>query len=491
MKFEEHYKNSKLFFVGSWLLLLGFVGFWLQGIYQDKLEEWRTNLSLYWVKSVEGVERQKMITMVQKGAAYGVDSLFSPKMLHLPDKAVYGELRQENHQQEINGSRTTIATSIIIKDSVQSSSILDSSFLNMLTSGRGKTTIQTTVESSDSVTAAELDWEVFQYLQLDIKKVQAAFEALLEGEGLLVNYQIKSLGREVENNPKDPFMTKTLTGEQYTLVVTPNTSYLLQQMGWEFCFAFLLLFIIAAAFYYNLYHLRKQQELVLLKQDLISNMTHELRTPIFTVSAALEALDSFKGLENPTRTQEYLDISKKEVERLASLVEQVLHTTLLGREALHLEVQEIAIEPWLKGIVQTFQIPLEQQEASLEWHLDNPHLTWKIDPLHWSNVVYNLLDNALKYRTTTPPHIVLAIQESASTIQLKVQDNGRGIPSAYVGQVFEQFFRVPQGDQHTIKGYGLGLHYVQMIVQQHEGSIQVQSQEGEGTTFIITLPKAS
>lgn len=249
-----------------------------------------------------------------------------------------------------------------------------------------------------------------------------------------------------------------------------------------------LLSVISAAFYYMLHHLKAQHQLVQMKNEFISNITHELRTPIFTVSAALEALDNFKGLDNPERTQEYLSISKNELNRLSILVEKVLTTSLLEQSTLPLTKERVALLPLVQQIVHSFKLQLEQENATLIIHPSSPHLQAYADKIHLTNVLYNLIDNALKYRSACPPHIDILLQAHQQHLKISIRDNGIGIPEAYVETIFNKFSRVPQGNQHNVKGYGLGLNYTAHIIALHGGTISVDSQVDQGSTFIITLP---
>ncbi|MBL4649478.1 MAG: HAMP domain-containing histidine kinase [Aureispira sp.] len=251
-----------------------------------------------------------------------------------------------------------------------------------------------------------------------------------------------------------------------------------------------MLVVITATFYYILNNLKEQNRLVTIKNDLISNITHELRTPIFTVSAALEALESFNGLENPERTKEYLTISKNELNRLSILVEKVLKTSLFEQDALEINYEVFLIAPLLQTISNSLKLQLEQENASLEI-LSLDHIQVRADKIHLTNVVYNLIDNALKYKANRPTQIRINVLDTKTQTQIIVSDNGIGIPSNYIDQVFKKFFRVPQGNQHNVKGYGLGLNYVSNIIQQHKGNVRVESEEGKGSQFTISLPKHS
>jgi two-component system phosphate regulon sensor histidine kinase PhoR len=491
MTFEQRYRNSKLFFGASLLLLVGFLGFWLHGVYQEKLEDWNTAVSLEWVRVVKGVESESFSDLLRTVGAPGVSLQGS---VPLDGRSVEGQV---------------FTTEIILQDSTDQIELPDDSakgrtLSNNLLQGKiasvflqkewtiGSDTVfsETLPSTAQQFTIDIQDGQlnILQRFQLDTAEVGVRLAAALEQAQLHGAYQLLDLGK-TDSSFQDPFVTRTALGRSYRLKIAPASGYLIYQMLWELLLALLLLATIAAAFYYNLYHLRQQQELVLLKQDLVSNMTHELRTPLFTVSAALEALQRFQVLQDPVRAQEYVAISKKEVERLSLLVEKVLEMSLLEQGKQLLQVESIAATLWLEDIVQRFKITLEQQQARLEWNVTPVDLTLQGDRLHLSNVLYNLIDNALKYSAQQPAVIQVAIRQTDKTL-ITVQDNGEGISEAFQRRIFEQFFRVPKGNVQTVKGYGLGLYYVRHIIEQHGGTIQVKSQLGKGSTFKIVLPNS-
>ena len=331
-----------------------------------------------------------------------------------------------------------------------------------------------------------------EILFLDTSLVKSSLDKGLALAQLPIRYQIRSLKDSVkeESFVNDRFFTQTATGQKYRLEISKPRSFILKRMWFEFLMGFLLLVVIIATFYYILNNLKEQNRLVTIKNDLISNITHELRTPIFTVSAALEALESFNGLENPERTKEYLSISKNELNRLSILVEKVLKTSLFEQDALKINYEIFPISPLLQTISNSFQLQLEQENAHLEiLCLDN--LQVRADKIHLTNVVYNLIDNALKYKANRPTQIRIEVLNTEKQTQILVSDNGIGIPAIYIDQIFNKFFRVPQGNQHNVKGYGLGLNYVSNIIKQHQGKVTITSEEGKGSQFSILLPKYS
>jgi two-component system phosphate regulon sensor histidine kinase PhoR len=243
--------------------------------------------------------------------------------------------------------------------------------------------------------------------------------------------------------------------------------------------------ILAFRFMYK--SLKDGQRIALLKNEFISNMTHELKTPVATVSVAIEALKNFSAMDDPKRTREYLDISAAELNRLSLLIDKVLRINMFEADKLQMESQTIDLARLTTEVVQSQQLQADKQGATITWQQPALAVTVTGDRLHLMSVLYNLLDNALKYCDKIPL-IEISLEQSGNHILWKVKDNGPGIAAEYRTKVFEKFFRVPQHDRHDVKGYGLGLSYVHEVVQKHGGHIKVESEPGKGCTFIVTLP---
>jgi two-component system phosphate regulon sensor histidine kinase PhoR len=237
-------------------------------------------------------------------------------------------------------------------------------------------------------------------------------------------------------------------------------------------------------------NLRKQRKLAELKNEFISNITHELKTPIATVGVAIEALKNFNAIDNPERTREYLDISQNELHRLSLLVDKVLKLSMFENQGVELKYETLNLRGIVTEVVESLKLQLEKFKATVDVQY-NGETELRGDRLHLLSVVFNLLDNALKYRSAEKEvKIDVQINGTADAVQLIIRDNGIGISPEYQEKIFEKFFRVPHGDTHNAKGYGLGLSYVAQVIKKHGGTIAVQSVPGESTAFTITLPKS-
>jgi two-component system, OmpR family, phosphate regulon sensor histidine kinase PhoR len=272
--------------------------------------------------------------------------------------------------------------------------------------------------------------------------------------------------------------------------------YILGRMGWPMALGLFLLGFTAMAFVVLYRNLQQQQRLAQYKNDFISNMTHELKTPISTIKVAVEALRHFDALNDPKRTREYLEISALELQRLSMLVDKVLKLSQFENKEIELHLTVFDLRELAAEVIAEMRLPFEKAGAVVQLTAGQAGVAEgdgrfdiRGDRAHLRSVISNLLDNALKYSKEAPV-ITVQVGWEEGMVLLAVTDNGIGIPATYQDRVFDKFFRVPSGDHHNIKGYGLGLNYVHDIVHIHKGIIGVDSKEGNGSTFTIKLPAA-
>jgi two-component system phosphate regulon sensor histidine kinase PhoR len=275
----------------------------------------------------------------------------------------------------------------------------------------------------------------------------------------------------------------------YQLVFDNTTWYLLKRISQPILISCLLLGVTVLSFLLLYRNLKQQQRLAHLKSDFINNITHELKTPIATVSVAIEALRNFNALDDPQKTNEYLDISAGEIQRLGLLVDKVLKLSMFENREVALNKEQFDLVELAKAVMTSMKLQFEKQHAVTALETTGKHFIIMADKLHLASVLYNLLDNALKYSNNNPD-ILVHIIDHTQFLEIRVTDNGIGIAKEYKGRIFEKFFRVPSGNRHNIKGYGLGLSYVSHIAQRHMGFIEVESEPGKGSTFKVKLPFA-
>lgn len=262
--------------------------------------------------------------------------------------------------------------------------------------------------------------------------------------------------------------------------------YILAKMMWTLIGSLLLLVLVTICFIYMLRTILKQKKLSEIKNDFINNMTHELKTPIATVYAAVEAMQNFNALNDQRKTQSYLDISKQELQRLSDLVEKVLHIAAEENEKIEIYREETDLNELMDSIITNHQLKTNRPVQFRYDNLLGDQLVY-VDRTHLSNAISNLVDNAIKYSGEHPVVNIRCSLENG-TLTIRVKDNGIGIPKMYQENIFDAFFRVPTGNLHNVKGFGLGLSYVRKIILLHGGTITVSSEQDKGSEFIMRIP---
>lgn len=261
---------------------------------------------------------------------------------------------------------------------------------------------------------------------------------------------------------------------------------LLSQMGiWGFSSAVLL--IVVLFFVYTLLAILKQKRLSEIQKDFINNMTHEFKTPIATIAISSEVLKNPGISKEPDRLLKYATVIENESNRLKQQVERVLQMAQLDEKKIELHTERFDVNDLLKEAVQNCALALPGNRGNIELKLNGAQHTIVGDKLHLTNVINNLIDNAVKYNSNEP-QIVVRTYNKKNMFCIEVEDNGMGIAPENHNKIFERFYRVPTGNVHNVKGFGLGLNYVKLIVKAHKGSITLDSTLGKGTIFKIFLP---
>ncbi|HUS00500.1 MAG TPA: HAMP domain-containing sensor histidine kinase [Chitinophagaceae bacterium] len=273
----------------------------------------------------------------------------------------------------------------------------------------------------------------------------------------------------------------------YHLSLGNTVSYLFKKISLPILFSLFLVGVTIFSFVLLYRNLLRQQRLAEIKNEFISNISHELKTPIATVGVAIEALKNFNAIHDTQKTREYLDISSNELQRLGLLVDKVLKLSMFEKKEVELNKENFNMKALTMEVLDTMKIQFDKNKAVVNFATDGNDFIVNADKLHITSVIYNLLDNALKYRKEDP-EINVHLSAQQNNIELKVEDNGIGIEPEYQSKIFDKFFRVPTGNKHVVKGYGLGLSYVSHIIAQHKGTIHVESELNKGSTFIIKIP---
>ncbi|MDP1813083.1 MAG: HAMP domain-containing sensor histidine kinase [Leadbetterella sp.] len=286
------------------------------------------------------------------------------------------------------------------------------------------------------------------------------------------------------------FPNDTFQQDQTLQVYFPEKeNYILRNLWSIFGSSFLLIAFVGGIFYYSVNSLLTQKKLSNIKNDFINNMTHELKTPVSTIALALEVIKDKEINKSPEKTERYLNIITEENRRLGTQIEKVLQIAKLEKGDLSLNFEPIDINEVLDQVVKNQSVQMEQFGVKLNLDLQAEETNISADRVHLTNIIFNLMDNAIKY-SKEKPEITIATSNTEKGLLLKISDKGIGIPKDQLSKIFEKFYRVPKGDLHDVKGFGLGLSYVKNMVEMHNGTISVNSKIDEGTDFSVLLPLA-
>ncbi|MDA0731748.1 MAG: HAMP domain-containing sensor histidine kinase [Bacteroidetes bacterium] len=262
--------------------------------------------------------------------------------------------------------------------------------------------------------------------------------------------------------------------------------HLVKSIVEAFMLSGVMLLFIAIGLAYVMRSVIKSKELVRIRRELMNNLTHELKTPISTIGLASEALGDSDLQLNEVQKNYYISMIRGENKRLGVLVEKVLQASLSDSKSLKLYPVEINIHDVIKDVVRNVAMQVRKQGGKVELSLKAPNPIIYADKIHITNVIFNLLDNAIKY-SPNGAQIKIISDQTEDGVELLVKDNGVGIPKEYIGKVFERLFRVPTGNVHDVKGFGLGLSYVKTVIERHGGHIYVESEADKGSTFVLKL----
>lgn len=341
------------------------------------------------------------------------------------------------------------------------------------------------------------------YRQADSIKLNNYFRQELDKLNIRAGYSLYFSDRHTPSEPSGTHYSQTAeynyryhgfiflgvsprNAEFFARAVFTNPQYtVLKSMLLPLCLSVLLILFTIYCFYYIIQLVILQKKLGELKDDFINNMTHELKTPIATVTVAIEGLQKFNALNDPEKTQRYLQTARIELSRLNNLVTKVLNIAAFENKDIVLEKEKINVDDMVNELI-LGEKTKSDKKLNITYTNNNVKIIYA-DKLHFSNVLLNILDNAIKY-TSEPVNIAINCFKQADNAVFTIKDNGIGIPETHINQVFEKFHRVPTGNLHNVKGTGLGLSYAKYIVIAHRGDIAVKSEISKGSEFIVSIP---
>ena len=417
----------------------------------------------------------------QKRGSY---SLTMPDGLQA-DVTIRGNTSAQNDINRTNAERYRNMQETLKGQYLYQKGLLDEVILNILSQSSNRP-IQ---ERADSATVASYLKSEFENNGLNLP-----FEfAVVNRAGRPI---YKSAGYDAANIGKNNLFIQTLFPNDpanrmnYIRVYFPTKhNYIMSSIKFMIP-SLIFTFILLVVFLYTIIIAFKQKRLTEMKNDFINNMTHEFKTPISSISLAAQMLNDDTVRKSPAMMQHISTVINDETKRLRFQVEKVLQMSMFDRQKATLRLQEIDANKAIANIVSTFKLKVESYGGHIETDLAAMNALVEVDEMHFTNIIFNLLDNAVKYRREDEP---LRLKVSSSDIsnnrlEIRIADNGIGIKREDLKKIFEKFYRVSTGNRHDVKGFGLGLAYVHKMVSELGGDIRVESEFGSGSTFIITLP---
>ncbi|HPH85070.1 MAG TPA: HAMP domain-containing sensor histidine kinase [Ferruginibacter sp.] len=474
--------------------IAGVAGFQLYWLKQTYLQE-KKSLSIKADLAFRDAMQDLQLSKLDLDISSGTPGSGSKIRVHVNDSV------QERVTVQLNGKKGIISTINVLRKQVAGKPGGDSSLKENVLISNERTYFERHLTAPDSnvdksiipprehiirlLYGVDSLWDT-----LKIKEINDAVNSKLRQRSIMVPFTIirldslehdtDSIGNEVTVGFAHPVT--------YAMTLGNVFPFILKEISLPILFSVLLTGITLLSFILLYRNLLQQRKLTAIKNEFIGNITHELKTPIATVSVAIEAMKDFDALQSPEKTREYLGIAGQELGRLSMLVDKVLRLSMFENKEVELSFERFDVSMLLQEVIRSMQIQFEKRGADVEVQYKGTDFFIDADRMHVASVIYNLLDNAIKYSKDIPKIRILAAVTGQDFI-LQISDNGIGIDPAYGQRVFEKFFRVPHGNLHNVKGYGLGLSYAAHIAEKHKGSIKVESDGENGATFIITLPR--
>jgi two-component system, OmpR family, phosphate regulon sensor histidine kinase PhoR len=343
-----------------------------------------------------------------------------------------------------------------------------------------------------------------EFVKLDLNRVEYEFAvtifSLSGSDQLVSSNRFFDLYNDTANNvqhnvqllPSSGSELENMTPQEFLVLIVPNQKQLvLRELRWFIIGAILFTLIIISAFYITLRTLLNQKKIAEIKSDFINNMTHEFKTPLATISLAVDALKNEKVIADREKTAYFTGVIKEENIRMNKQVESILQAALLDKNEVQLNLKPLDAHNLIENATNSIELPIKQKNGTLEVNLAAAKTTILADDVHFTNLINNLLDNALKYsKDNTPPLIRLTTANVGNHLRIRIEDNGIGMNKETLHRIFEKFYRAHTGNVHNVKGFGLGLTYVKTMVEAQKGTIKAESIVGKGSTFLLQFPLA-
>jgi len=409
-------------------------------------------------------------------------------------------LRQEQMRHRIQDGVTLAGNTLVQHKSNYNYNIDPKTFHNLITDELEYLRPNTVGQRLTTSAIADIIKKAFHTYDLDEVKFEFGI-ATVTGGSVMEKQSKNFVNVYNENSPKDyPVMyplnspsgseTENLSPNEILIVITLNYRSLVFESLWlPIISAIVFTLLIMTAFYLTVRTMLRQKKLSEIKNDFINNMTHEFKTPLATISLAVDALRNEKVVSDKEKMSYFSSIIKEENKRMNRQVETILKAALMDKQEVQLLLRPLHAHQVIKDVVENFTLQLEEKNGKAEVLLNAENDFIDADEVHFSNLIINLIDNAIKYsKEDQPPIIKITTESTPKSIVIVIEDNGIGMNKETAKRVFEKFYRAHTGNIHNVKGFGLGLSYVKTMVEAHGGEIRVDSVLGKGSTFTMEFP---
>jgi signal transduction histidine kinase len=494
--FAGHYvmkKKKNILWTGALMviseaLLTGFVGWWITGQYGEEKGRLKNELYAQFRESKQQVMDSMLLANV-------IDPLLKDKKgfkvrLEIND-SVSGEVTPE-HKLRKQLKPVSEHDSIILIDKS------GGSFNKMITMRHERDSVHEAllhgvklfIKEVTTDTNMKMRTDETFYYNTDTVMLKKILSDNLAKSGLRFPVAwVSAQGDSLKKHSSVMYFESNFFPTAYGAEISHYNLYLWKKITPQILFALVLLLLTGGAFLLSYRNLKNQMRLNTLKNDFISNISHELKTPVTTVKIAIEALQHPDIKNEPGKVEDYLSMASLEMERLVLLINKVLNTSMAEEGRQFFQPEKINLAELVEEVLQSLQLRFANLNATVQFQKETNELYSTIDKLHVQGVLLNLIDNSLKYGTEKP-EITIHLSQVNKEIVLSITDNGPGIPGEYMDKVFDKFFRVPSGNKHNVKGHGLGLSYASLVMKHHNGTIAVKNNPVKGCTLTLTFPEA-
>lgn len=460
-------RNIIILLILSLTALLGYQVYWLYGLYRStiKTKEEQIEMAFQKADDTEMIERVKAQVQTLTQVSDRTDSFSNDKNV---SKSISCTIISADNNSGDDNEKTSFSFPASISQK------MSDYYLR-----RG---LHSYVDSLAEVNFTKLDSLLMIMLEESDLKAPHRLQMLSGGKVIAT---ISSSGYTPSARAKDYVLSYGQSlADKYQLTLEPLTIPTLREMSSIITASLILFFILAFSFWFLIHTMLKQKSLEEMKSDFTNNITHELKTPVAVAYAANDALLNFEAGNDPEKRREYLEISQAQLEKLERMIEQILSMSMESRKTFELRRETIELEPLLQKLSEQHRLSAGKP---CDIHIDvEKGLVLDADRFHLSNILSNLIDNAIKYSGSSV-RIDITAKATDEGTEIRVRDNGIGIAPDKQKHIFEKFYRVPTGNIHDVKGYGLGLYYARTMAEKHGGTLSVTSAPGKGSEFVLSF----